>query len=142
MANHTYRRLRIGNIQPNPYQQPHAGYFMSIELRYHPLIPNRTCQPWDCPTFRNISFEDIRITGARRAGDISGFKGDLLDGLRFRNVSFATPPQTGWSCGYVNLASFEATDVEPPLTCSAGPPRRRLLQARMQLENATRTRRA
>ena len=117
MRNHTYRRLRVrlavsallhrvvsplhrsrislqvGNIQPNNYQQPHGGYFMSIELRYHPLIPNRTCESWDCPAFEDITFEDVRATGAARAGDINGFKGDLLRGLRFRNVSFATPPK-------------------------------------------------
>ena len=94
---------------------------MSIELRYHPLIPNRTCHAWDCPTFHNISFEDIVIQGAERAGDISGFKGDLLEGLRFRNVTFVAPPKAGWRCGYVDLGSFEAAGVEPPLECSSGP---------------------
>lgn len=120
MKNHTYRRIRVGNIQSNSYQQPHAGYFMSIELRYHPLIPNRTCQSWNCPVFEDISFEDIAITGAERAGDINGFKGDLLQGLRFKNVTFQTKPKHGWTCGYVNLTSFEATSVEPPLACSTG----------------------
>jgi hypothetical protein len=121
MVNHTFRRLRVGNIQPNTYQQPHAGYFMSIELRYHPLLPNRTCHDWDCPRLRDVSFEDIRITGAARAGDLSGLKGDLLQGLTFSNVSFATLPPVGWSCSYVNLSSFKSTGVSPPLSCSSGP---------------------
>ena len=38
LRNHTWRRLRVGNIQPNSYQQPHGGYFMSIELRYCPIL--------------------------------------------------------------------------------------------------------
>lgn len=121
MKNHTYRRLKVGRIAPNTYQQPHGGYFMSIELRYHPLIPNRTCQPWDCPVFEDIRFEDIAATGASRCGDINGFKGDLLQGLTFKNVTFAETPKGGWSCGYVNLTSFSATGVDPPLACSSGP---------------------
>jgi len=126
MAHHTYRRLRIGNIQPNSYQQPHAGYFMSIELRYHPLIPNRTCTSWDCPLFRNVTFEDIRITGAARAGDINGFLGDQLEQLTFRNVTFQQTPARGWTCGYVDLDSFVAKDVSPPLECHAGSSPKRL----------------
>jgi len=97
---------------------------MSIELRYHPLIPNRTCHPWDCPSFEGVAFEDIRVTAAARAGDIAGFRGDLLRRLSFRNISFAQAPRTGWSCGYVDLASFEAHGVQPRLECSEGPARR------------------
>eukprot|EP00041_Stephanoeca_diplocostata_P014180 m.255214 g.255214 ORF g.255214 m.255214 type:complete len:484 (-) comp19612_c0_seq1:225-1676(-) len=126
MRNHTFRRLRVGNIQPNSYQQPRAGYFMSIELRYHALIPNRTCLSWDCPLFADVSFEDIVITGAARAGDINGFKGDLLQGLRFSNVSFVNTPALGWKCGYVNTSSFSAIDVRPPLACNEGPSANRI----------------
>lgn len=92
MKNHTYRRLRVGKIAPNSYQQRNGGYFLSIELRYHPLIPNRSCHvnyeanEGDCPIFQDIRFEDIRVTGAARAGDINGFQGDQLQGLAFRNV--------------------------------------------------------
>eukprot|EP00038_Savillea_parva_P030910 m.81295 g.81295 ORF g.81295 m.81295 type:complete len:458 (+) comp9402_c1_seq1:109-1482(+) len=121
LRNHTYRRIRVGRIAPNSYQQPNGGYFMSIELRYHPLIPNRTCTPWDCPLFDGVHFEDIVATGAARAGDINGFKGDLLNGLTFKNVTFKETPKLGWSCGYVNLDTFSAQDVQPPLTCSSGP---------------------
>lgn len=108
------------------WQQPHAGFFISIELRYHPLIPNRTCDvnvpalEGDCPIFKDISFEDIVIAGAVRAGDINGFKGDLLRGLTFRNVSFTEKPKGDWTCGYTDLTSFSAIDVSPPLTCSNG----------------------
>ena len=94
---------------------------MSVELRYHPLIPNRTCLPWDCPLFSNVRFEDISIAGAARAGDINGFKGDLLQGLSFKNVTFKELPAGGWSCGYVNLTTFSAVDVTPPLKCVTGP---------------------
>jgi len=124
LRNHTYRRIRVGKIAPNSYQQPHGGYFLSIELRYHPLIPNRTCHvnreanEGDCPIFENVSFEDIRVTGAKRAGDIAGFKGDLLEGLSFKNVSFETPPAGGWNCGFVDLHTFSAVNVTPPMTCS------------------------
>jgi hypothetical protein len=94
---------------------------MSIELRYHPLIPNRTCHTFDCPLFKDIVFEDMVITGAARAGDINGFDGDLLQGLKFKNVTFVRPPKRGWTCGYVDLASFDAAGMDPPLPCTRGP---------------------
>jgi len=118
LRNHTWRRLRIGNITSNNYQQPNAGYFISIELRYHPLIPNRTCETWNCPTFQDVTFENISIYAAQRAGDINGFLGDSLRGLTFRNVTFENlPSESDWSCGYVDLSTFSAIDVFPPLTC-------------------------
>ena len=118
LRNHTWRRLRIGNISSNTYQQPNAGYFMSIELRYHPLIPNRTCESWNCPTFDDIIFEDISVFAAQRAGDINGFLGDPLHGLTFRNVTFENLPEKEWTCGYVDLDTFTQVDVRPPLKCS------------------------
>jgi hypothetical protein len=87
---------------------------------------NRTCHvnvpalEGDCPIFKDITFEDIAIAGAVRTGDINGFKGDLLQGLTFKNVSFAEKPKGDWTCGYTDLASFSAVDVNPPLTCSSG----------------------
>ena len=126
MKNHTWKRLRVGNIAPNSYQQPNGGYFISIELRYHPLIPNRTCHPpWDCPIFEDVSFEDIVVTRTKRAGDINGFYGNLLRGLRFKNVTIDRW-ETGWSCGYVNLTTFEAESVIPELRCNDGPSHTRL----------------
>ena len=104
-----------------------TGYFISIELRYHPLIPNRTCHvnletlEGDCPIFKDIRFEDITVANATRAGDINGFLGDPLYGLAFNNVTFADLASGGgWQCGYTDLASFSAVDVRPPLTCSSG----------------------
>ena len=93
---------------------------MSIELRYHPLIPNRTCETWNCPTFHDITFEDISVFSAQRAGDINGFLGDPLHGLTFRNVTFQNLPEHGWTCGYVDLDSFTQVDVSPPLKCRRG----------------------
>ena len=119
MRNHTWRRLKVGKIQSNSYQQPNAGYFMSIELRYHPLIPNRVCHEWDCPVFDGISFEDISVAGAEMAGDIYGLPGSKLRHLSFRNVSFQTKPvKSSWKCGLVNLKTFTSTNVNPPLKCS------------------------
>jgi hypothetical protein len=40
LRNHTYRRLRIGRIASNTYQQPHAGYFMSIGDPGYPPFSN------------------------------------------------------------------------------------------------------
>ena len=117
IRNHTWRNLRVGRIAPNDYQQPHAGYFMSIELRYHPLIPNRTCQSWNCPAFEGVRFGNISVISAGQAGDINVFKGDLLEGLVFKNVTFQETPKQSWSCGFVNLTTFVAEDVVPPLSC-------------------------
>ena len=122
LKNHTWRRLKVGNIQSNTYQQPNAGYFMSIELRYHPLSPKTHCGHGTiCPRFEGVVFEDITIRGAQRAGDINGFEHDPLYGLTFRNVTFETAPKQGWTCGYVDLDTFSATDVSPMLKCAAGP---------------------
>ena len=126
-VNHTYRRIKVGKIgaQAHTYPYGRTGYFMSIELRYHPLIPNRTCHvnletlEGDCPIFKDIAFEDISIAGAVSAGNINGFKGDLLQGLRFKNVTFVEEPKSGWTCGYTDLASFSAVNVKPPLHCSS-----------------------
>ena len=128
MVNHTFRRIRVGKIAANTYQQPHGGYFLSIQLRYHPLIPNRTCSinratgEGNCPIFKDISFEDISIKGADCAGNIAGFKGDLIEGLTFRNVTFDTPPKDGWRCGYVDPKTFSSGGMTPALQCSPGPP--------------------
>ena len=84
------------------------------------MIPNRSCQvnlakeTGDCPIFKNVAFEDIRVAGANRCGDLDGFKGALLQGLTFRNVTFATPPPVGWSCGYVETGSMSAVDEDKP----------------------------
>jgi hypothetical protein len=50
---------------------------------------------------QDITFKDIIATGAARCGDIAGFKGDLLTGLTFDNVTFKTTPKKSWNCGYV-----------------------------------------
>eukprot|EP01044_Picomonas_judraskeda_P035383 COSAG03_NODE_15111_length_440_cov_174.982405_1_plen_70_part_01 len=65
----------------NECMYKHTVSGAGIELRYHPLIPNRTCHvnleslEGDCPIFKDITFEDISIAGATKAGDISGFQG-------------------------------------------------------------------
>ena len=84
-------------------------------------MPNRTCHAWNCPIFQNVTFEDIAITTAKRAGDINGFQGAQLKGLTFRNVSFKEEPAEGWQCGFIDLDSFVAEDVHPKLECSPGP---------------------
>eukprot|EP00037_Helgoeca_nana_P007503 m.68334 g.68334 ORF g.68334 m.68334 type:complete len:112 (-) comp18306_c0_seq4:73-408(-) len=108
-------------MHPHTHQSAAFSNTTSIELKYHPLIPNRTCTQWDCPQFDGVHFEDIVITSAERAGDINGFAGDLLNGLTFKNVTFKEKPKLGWSCGYVNPDTFSAVQVDPPLSCASGP---------------------
>ena len=36
-----------------------------------------------CCVFKDVVFQGIAITGAARAGDINGFKGDTLKNLEF-----------------------------------------------------------
>ena len=99
-------------------QQPHGGTFLIVGLTYGdkpPPVPP-PC-PTMCPIMQNVTFEDILVTGAVVAGSISGAgERDPLHGLTFRNISFIHPPQHGWSCSYV--ASYTATSVTPPITCS------------------------
>jgi hypothetical protein len=129
LVNHTYRRIKVGKLGATAHTAPHGhtGYFISVELRYHPLIPNRTCHvnmetlEGDCPIFQDIAFQDISVAGAASAGSIAGFEGDLLRGLTFSNVTFAPRPKQAWSCGYVDLSSFAARNVQPPLSCKSGP---------------------
>ena len=128
MVNHTYRRLKIGKLSPTSHTYPHGhtGFFLSIELRYGHYNPKHVCHvneqtlEGNCPIFQNVSFEDIVIAGATRAGDINGFPGDLLRDLTFKNVTFKET-KGGWSCGYTDAASFSAVDVDPPLMCHEGP---------------------
>ena len=109
---------------------------------------NRATDEGDCPVFRDITFEDIHVKGADCAGNIAGalariararpatccsddfarslgagFKGDLLEGLVFRNVTFETPPKDGWRCGYVDPKTFSAVGVSPPLECRPEAPK-------------------
>ena len=73
----------------------------------------------NCPIMQNVTFENISATGAKRAGDIHGLRGDLIHGLTFRNVS--VPTKEPWQCGYVDISSLIVDDVVPVLKCSAGP---------------------
>ena len=65
---------------------------------------------------RDVSFENIIVTGAVHAGLIRGVQNDLLKGLSFKNVTFLHPPTHGWSCKYV-AGDFVAKHVSPPLEC-------------------------
>lgn len=119
MINHTYRRLRIGNIQPNSWQQPGGGTAFIIGLTYGhpPPVPMPPC-PTMCPIFENVTFEDIAVHGAVTAGSIAGLPEDHLHHLTFRNVTFENAPTNTWKCTHVD-ADYVAEGVVPPLKCTA-----------------------
>eukprot|EP00943_MAST-04B_sp_MAST-4B-sp1_P004327 g4327.t1 len=120
MVNHTFRRLRLGKIAPNNYQQPKGGTAIIITLDYGetPRNPPPPC-PTMCPLFQNVTLEDIVILGAVHAGVIHGVSNDFLKGLKFRNVTFIEKPKHGWDCQYV-ADDFISENVSPPLKCPHG----------------------
>eukprot|EP00945_MAST-04E_sp_MAST-4E-sp1_P006216 g6216.t1 len=94
MVNHTFRRLSVGKIAPNSYQQPDGGTAFIITLDYGKKRrdPPPPC-PTMCPLFQDIHFEDITVLGAAKPGFISGEPNDFLKGLHFKNVSFVEKPK-------------------------------------------------
>ena len=102
MVNHTFRRLSVGKIAPNSYQQPDGGTAFIITLDYGKKRrdPPPPC-PTMCPLFQDIHFEDITVLGAAKPGFISGEPNDFLKGLHFKNVSFVEKPKKDWFCRYV-----------------------------------------
>eukprot|EP00756_Hemistasia_phaeocysticola_P057929 Hpha_TRINITY_DN34539_c0_g1::TRINITY_DN34539_c0_g1_i1::g.96428::m.96428 len=120
MKNHTWRNIRIGKIAPNTWQQAKGGTAIIIDLSYgEKPDPNPPPCPTRCPLFSDVLFDNITVTGAVRAGAITGTDRNPLRSLAVRNLSFLTPPDHGWSCK--DVAVLEATNVTPALSCTKPP---------------------
>ena len=124
VSNIIFRRLILGAIKPNSYQQPHGGYAISIYENYGGGCANdETLSPFSPTDIRNITFKDIKVTSAVWAGN--PIEGVLVKGganvseLHFDNVSFGiVTSTTPWLCdGVVNTT---AINVIPPIPESCG----------------------
>ena len=120
VSNITFRRLTLGNISENSYQQPGGGMALAVysnygsELGGAPFAPSRT---------HNISFIDIKGIGARWAAQPltgGGVNGTTLGPLYFENVDFgAVRERAPWVCNDV-AGTVVRGAVRPPLPAACG----------------------
>jgi hypothetical protein len=129
VSNITFRRLNIGRIAPNSYQQPHGGMVISMYEDYGggcgKTLGANGAGPTPAPTqIENITFQDISAIGAVWASNpIEGVEatgGAPIRGLRFDNVSFGNVSAAQpWLCSNV-VGTIVAGRVEPPLPAECG----------------------
>jgi hypothetical protein len=103
----TVRRLRLGRIQPNAWQQPKAEPAINIGIQYGENVTA-------LPVLRDVTLEDIVGVYAAVAGDILGMARSPIRNLTVRNVTFQDSSR-GWSCANVN--GSHVSDVVPALDC-------------------------
>ena len=120
--NITFRRLLLGKIQPNSYQQPHGGMALSMYMNYgsSSLCSDKTPDP--VPTaISNISFIDIfGLSAVWAAKPLNGTSHSNITGLLFRNVSFGSVSAPDpWECVGVAGTRVEGA-VSPPLPKNCG----------------------
>ena len=120
VANVTFRRLQLGHIRPNAYQQPHAGYALAIYMDYG---SSHLCGP-DPPAptaISNVSFIDIvGLSAVWAANPFQGTPHANITGLLFKNVSFGpTSAEAPWVCTGVVGTRVEGV-VQPPLPQTCG----------------------
>jgi polygalacturonase len=126
VSNIMFRRLTLGAIKPNAYQQPNGGYAISIYENYGGGCGKNSDgapSPYAPTDIRNITFKDITGKSAVWAGNpIEGVLvpgGANVSGLHFENVSFGVVSSpTPWVCdGVVNTT---AINVFPKIPASCG----------------------
>jgi polygalacturonase len=105
----TVRRLKLGRIQPNTWQQPKPEAAIDIGLQYGESLHA-------LPILRNLVLEDIVGTSAAVVGRIVGLNASHIQGLVVRNVTFLEY-QKGWTA-CTNTDSPDISAVTPALSCS------------------------
>jgi polygalacturonase len=119
VSNITFRRIALGRIAPNAYQQPHAGYALSLYNNYGSPNNNPIFAP---ALIENILFEDISgISAVWAANPLAGFQPGAIRGLVFNNVSFGvvSSPEP-WVCFNVSDTVIGPGGLSPapaPGTC-------------------------
>ena len=112
LRNITFRRLRIGRIGNTPWMYPAGAPGDAFHIDIRPP-PNATRPP---PTMDGLTFEDISVVAVTSVGHISGPPAGVRN-LTLRNIT-VQDAGSGWGgCGNVDLASFVAEEVSPPLKC-------------------------
>jgi hypothetical protein len=122
VENVTFRRLQLGHIRPNAYQQPHGGMALSMYMNYGSSHLCDANDPTPAPTvITNISFIDIvGLSAVWAARPLNGSTHRNITGLFFRNVSFGpTSDPQPWDCLGVEGTRVEGV-VTPPLPKSCG----------------------
>lgn len=111
LRNITFRRVAIGKIGDTPWMYPSApgqAFYIDIREDEDSTVP---------PTLDGLTFEDVSIVSVKSVGHISG-PSSCVKNLSFRNVT-VTEAGNGWGgCNNIDLATFVADGVSPPLTCS------------------------
>eukprot|EP00041_Stephanoeca_diplocostata_P006040 m.73861 g.73861 ORF g.73861 m.73861 type:complete len:446 (+) comp16134_c0_seq1:259-1596(+) len=82
LENITVRRLRLGRIQPNDWQQPKPEPAIDIRLTYGENITAT-------PILRNVVIEDVYCDYAAVAGSILGLASSPIQYLKMSNITFA-----------------------------------------------------
>ena len=126
VSNVTFRRLQLGHIRPNAYQQPNGGMALAMYMDYG---SSHLCggggdgkSPIPAPTsINNISFIDIAgLSAVWAASPLNGTAHANITGLLFRNVSFGpVSARQPWVCSGVEGTRVEGA-VDPPLPKSCG----------------------
>ena len=122
IENVTVRRVRIGAVGATPWMYPNSKSYdvFALGLTYS---GNATKAPSGVPLVRNITFEDIEITSAASPGSITGLNNSCFEHLTLKNVSIInlTSKVASWGCSNVQLSTFTAQNVNPPIKCKACP---------------------
>jgi polygalacturonase len=122
IENVTVRRVRIGAVGATPWMYPNSKSYdvFALGLTYSGKAPKA---PSGVPLVRNITFEDIEITSADSPGSITGLNNSCFEHLTLKNVSIRnlTSKDASWGCSNVQLSTFTAQNVNPPINCKACP---------------------
>jgi polygalacturonase len=118
VRNVTVRGTRFGAIAPNTWQQRGGGTAIYVSLTPYnkPDFPPGAPSP-AASAFEDIAFEDVHVTSAVAAGDLTAAAPFFVERLSMINVSVGGTPRA-WSCA--RLAGTVARDVVPPLPSSCG----------------------
>jgi len=114
LRNITFRKLKIGKIGNTPWMYPTTAPGQAFYINILPGRDNATAKP---PTLDGLTFEDISIVSVKSVGHIRG-PSSCLKNVTFRNVTVDAKGVKWEGCNNVDLASFVADGVSPPLKCT------------------------
>ena len=122
VSNVTFRRIRLGRIAPNSYEEPSGGMAFAIYSNYGALAGS-AAPPFAPSRTHNISFINITAVAARWASQPlagGGANGTALGPLIFENVDLGEVSEAApWVCEDV-VGTVVRGVVRPPLPAACG----------------------